>query len=41
MVSKLLLIYKDEGFSGKNIKRAQFQRLLDDIKAKKIFEQIK
>lgn len=30
------IIYEDEGFSGKNIKRPQFQNLLNDIKAKKI-----
>lgn len=30
------IVYEDEGFSGKNIKRPQFQNLLNDIKAKKI-----
>ncbi|VYT61516.1 recombinase family protein [Clostridium tertium] len=30
------VIYEDEGFSGKNIKRPQFQKLLKDIKSKKI-----
>ncbi|WP_342455538.1 recombinase family protein [Caloramator sp. Dgby_cultured_2] len=29
------LIYEDEGFSGKNIKRPEFQRMLKDAKAKK------
>lgn len=28
------LIYEDEGFSGKNIKRPEFQRMLKDAKAK-------
>lgn len=30
------IIYEDEGFSGKNTQRPQFQKLLADIKAKKI-----
>ncbi|KRQ87800.1 DNA-invertase hin [Caloramator mitchellensis] len=29
------LIYEDEGFSGKNVKRPEFQRMLKDAKAKK------
>ena len=31
-----ITIYEDEGFSGGNIKRPEFQRLLKDVKAKKI-----
>ena len=31
-----IAIYEDEGFSGGNIKRPEFQRLLKDIKSKKI-----
>ncbi len=31
-----IAIYEDEGFSGGNMKRPEFQRLLKDIKAKKI-----
>ncbi|NFG27676.1 recombinase family protein [Clostridium botulinum] len=30
------IIYEDEGFSGKNIKRPQFQNLLNDVKSKQI-----
>lgn len=30
-----LLIYEDEGFSGKNGKRPQFQKMLQDMRAKK------
>ncbi|EOR20403.1 Site-specific recombinase, resolvase family protein [Clostridium sartagoforme AAU1] len=30
------IIYEDEGFSGKNTQRPQFQKLLADVKAKKI-----
>ncbi len=29
------IIYEDEGFSGKNIKRPQFQKMLNDAKEKK------
>ena len=28
------IIYEDEGFSGKNIKRPQFQKMLSDAKEK-------
>lgn len=30
-----ILVYEDEGFSGKNLDRPEFQRLLSDAKAKK------
>lgn len=31
-----ILVYEDEGFSGKNSNRPEFQRLMQDIKSKKI-----
>lgn len=31
-----LLIYKDKGFSGKNLDRPEFRRMMDDVKAGKI-----
>ena len=33
---KVVRVYKDEAYSGKNVNRPQFQRMILDIKAKKI-----